>query len=276
MVGNTYDRVSSEYSYPIPPQPIIQSYGHPGHSVTLSNPGYSTHDFATLDKIDLSQRLVNAVNNSSFHHDASTPQPHIFEDPTDGFEARNKFFDPIAYSYTEHTIGAQSEPQAIYLDQFSENSLPGSRARYMQAIPDGPTTGFQLPVGAPFQTPGQNNLASVDDEWSVTPSVIGHWRFSPNPHPNDNLHGINIQHVLGSEEFEQVHSPSKPKHLVGVPSPFIPGYTSRYTSEESRATSIECWPPSPLRIWRKLALQPLQGKLLVRCRSSAVTYYMKR
>lgn len=246
MVGNSYVRVSAEYPNSAPPQPLLQSYGHPGHSVTLSNPGCA-------------------------------PQPHIFEDSTDEFEAGNKFFDPIAYSYKEDTIGAQTVPQTIYLDQFSENSLTGSRTRYMQAMPGGPTAGSQLSVAAPFQTPGQNNLASVGDEWSVTPSVIGHRRFSPNPHPKDNLHGINIQHVLGSEEFEQLHSPSKTKHLVGVPSPFLPGYTWRYTSEESLATPIQCWPPFPLRIWWKLALQHLQGKeLLVRCRSSAVTYYMKR
>lgn len=278
MVGNGFTvRVSPEYSNSAPPQPIIQSYRHPGHGVTLSNSGCSAHGIATLDKIELSQQLVNVGNNSSFHHDATTPQPHIFEDPTDGFEPEDKFFDPIAYSYKEDTTGAQTVPQPGYLDQLSENSLTGSRARCMQAIPGGTTTGFQHSVGAPFQTPGQNNLASVGDESAVIPLVIGHRMYLPNPHPEDSLHGINIQHVLGSEEFRKIYSPSKTKHLVGVPSPFLPGLNCRYTSEETRASSKQSSPPFPLRIRWKLALLHLQGKeLLVRCRCSTTIYYMKR
>lgn len=278
MVGNGSNvRVSPEYSNLAPSQPIIQSYHQPGNGITLSNSGCSAHDIATLDEINLSQQLVNAVGNSSFHNDVSTPQPHIFEDSTDAFEPGNNFFVPIAYPYQEDTINAQTVPRARYLDPLSENSLTGSPARHMQAIPGGPKTGFQLSVGAPFQTPGQNNLASAGDESSVPPLVIEYPRYSPNPHPRNNIHGINIQHVLGSEEFEQIHAPSKTKHLVDVPSPFLPGYTWCYPSEESRATSTQCSPPFPLRIWWKLALPHLQGKeLLVRCRSSATTCYMKR
>lgn len=279
MVGNGSNvRGSPVYSNPAPSQPIIQSYRRPGNGVTLSNSGCNAHDIATLDEIKLSQQLVNAVGNSSFHNDVvSMPQPHISGDPTDGFEPGNNFFNPIAYPYQEDTINEQTVPQARYLDPLFENSLTESPARYMQAIPGGPKTGFQLSVGAPFQTPGQNNLASPGDESSVPPLVIGYRRFSPNPHLRNNLHGINIQHVLDSEEIEQIHAQSKTKHVVGVPSPFLPRYTWCYTSEESGATSTQCSPPSPLRIWWKLAFPHLQGKeLLVRCRSSARTCYMKR
>lgn len=276
MVGNGSNfRLSPGYSNPAPSKPIIQSYRQPGDGITLSNSRCSAHDIQTLDKIRLSQQLVNAVGSSSFHNDVSTLQPHIFEDLPFGFEPDNSF-DPIAYSYQEDAITAQTVPQARYLDPF-ENSLTGSPARCMQAIPVGPKTRFQLSVGAPFQTPGQNNLASAGDESSIPPLVIGYPRLSPNPNPSNNVHGINIQHVLGSEEFEQIHAPSKTKDLVDVPSPCIPGCTWCYTSEESRATPTQCSPPSPLRIWWKLALPHLQGKeLLVRCRSSAMTCYMKR
>lgn len=273
MVGNGSNvRLSPEYSNPAPLQPIIQSNRRPGNGVTLSNSGYSTYDIATLDEINLSQHLVNAVGNSSFHNDVSMPQPHISADPTDGFEPGNNYFDPITYPYQEGTINAQTVPQARYLDPF-ENSLTGSPARYMQAIPGGPKTGFHHSVGAPFKTPVQNNLASADDEPVVPPVVIEYRRFSPNPHLRNDFHGINID----SEEMEQIHAPIKTKHVVGVPSPFLPSYKWCYTSGESRATSTQCSPPSPLRIWWKLAFPHLQGKeLLVRCRSSARTCYMKR
>lgn len=274
MVGNGFNvRVSPEYSNPAPLQPIVQSYRQPGNGVTLSNSGCSAHDIATLDEITLSQHLVNAVGNSPFHNVVSMPQPHISADPTDGFNPGNNFFDPITYPYQEGTINAQTVPQARYLDTF-ENSLTGSPARHMQAIPGGPETGFQLSVEAPFQTPVQNNLASAGDESSVPPLVIGYQRFSP---PRNNLHGINIQHVLDSEEIEQIHAPIKTKHVVGVPSPFLPRYKWCYTSGESRATSTQSSPPFPLRIWWTLAFPHLQEKeLLVRCRSSARTCYMKR
>lgn len=278
MVGNGSNvRVSPGYSNPAPSKPIIQSYCQPGNGITLNNSRCSAHNIATLDEISLSQQLVNVVGNSSFHNDVSTLQPHIFEDSTFGFEPGNISFEPIAYRYREDAINAQTVPQAGYLDPLSENSLTGSPARCMQAMPVGPKTRFQLSVGALFQTPGQNNQASAGDESSVPPLVIGYPRFSPNPHPRNNFHGINIQHVVSSEEFEQIHAPSKTKDLVDVPSPCLPGCTWCYTSEESRATSTQCSPPSPLRIWWKLALPHLQGKeLLVRCRSSATTCYMKR
>lgn len=267
-VGNV--RVSAEYSNAAPLQPTFQSYRQPGNSITPGNPRCSAHEIVTSEEISLSPQLVNAVGNSSFHHDLSTLQPHICEDSTDGFEG-NIFFDPIDYPYQEDTIHAQNLPQARYFGPLSENFLTGSPARFMQAIPGRPKTRAQLSVGALFHTPGPNNLASAGDESSVPPLVMGYQMFSPNFHPGNNLHGINTPHVIGSEEFEQFYSPDKmEKHLVGVPSPFLPRNSRRYTSEESRATSTQCSPPSPLKIWWNLALQHLQGKeLLVRCRSSA-------
>lgn len=265
-------RVSLEYSNPEPSEPIVQSYRQPGNGVTLSNSGCIAHDIATLDEITLSQHLVNAVSNSSFHNVVSMPQPHISADPTDGFDPGNYFSDPITYSYQEGSINAQTIPQASYLDTF-ENSLTGSPARYMQAIAGGPKTGFQLSVEAPFQTPVQNNLASAGDESSVPPLVIEYQRFSP---LGNNLHGINIQHVLDSEEIEQIHAPIKTKHVFSVPSHFLPRYKWCYASGESRATSTQSSPPFPLRIWWNLAFPHLQEKeLLVRCRSSARICYMK-
>lgn len=257
IVGNASNvRVNPDYSNPAPPQPTVPSDRYPGHTVTLSNSGSSAHGFATWCKTGSSR--------------ASTPQPHILEGLEDGFEPGNKSFDPIAYS-SKDTIGTQTVPHARY-DQLSKN-FTASRARNMQAISSGPTTRYQLSVGAPFQTPGQNNIPSAGDEWSKNPVDIGDRMFWPAPHPKDNLHGINIQYVPGCEEFERIHSPSKTKHLVGDSSYFLPRCSS--PSEETRATSKKCWPPSPLKIRWKLALLHLQGKeLLVRCRSSATTYYM--
>lgn len=278
MVGNgSSARVSPGYSNPGPSQPIIQSYRQPGNGINLSNSGCSAHDIATWDETNLSQQLVDVVGNSSFQNNVSTPQPHIFEDSTDGFVPANNLFDPIAYPYQGDTLNAQTVPLARYLDPLSENSLTGSPAGHMQAIPGGPKTGFLLSVGAPFRTPGQNNLASAGDELSVHPLVIGYPRFSPNPHPRNNLHRRNIQHVLGIEEFEHTDVPGKTKHLVNVLSLFPPGCTCCYTSEKSQATSTQCSPPSPPENLVETGSPiPSRERAVVRCRSSATTCYMKR
>lgn len=214
---------------------------------------------------------MNAVGNSSFSNDLSTLQPQICEDPTDGFELGNNFFDPNIYPYQQYTNNAQTVPPAGYFDSLSENSLTESPARYMQVIPGEPKTGVQLSVRAPLHTPCQNDPASAGDESFVPTLVMGYPRFSPTLHPGNDLYGINIQHVINGEKLEKIHASNKTReHLIGVPSPSLLGNTWCYTSEKSQATFTQCSPPSPLRIWWKLALQHLQGKeLLVRCRNSA-------
>lgn len=215
---------------------------------------------------------MNAAGNSLFSNDLSTLQSQICEDPTDGFELGNNLFDPNTYPHQQYTNNAQTVPLARYFDSLSENSLTESPARYMQVIPGGPKTRVQLSVGAPLHTPGQNNLASADDESFVPTLVMGYPRFSPTLHPGNNPYGINIQHVINGEKSEKIHALNKTrKYLTGVPSPSLLENTWCYTSEESRATFTQCSPPSPLKIWWKLALQHLQGKeLLVRCRNSAM------
>lgn len=268
MVGNGSNvRVSPEYSNAAPSPPISRSYRQPSNGITPSNSRCSAPEIATSEEIPLSQQLVNAVGNYSFHKDPSMLQPYIYDS-----------LDPVGYPYQEDAINAQTAPQARTFDPLYKDSLTGSPANYMQAIPGGPKTRIPLSVEARFQTLVQNNPASAGEESSVPPLIMGYPSFSPTFHPENNLHGIGIQHVLGSEDFEQIYTPNKArKHLVGVPSPSLPGNTWCYTSEESRATPTQCSPPSPLRIRWKLALQHLQGKeLLVRCRSSATICSIKR
>lgn len=279
MIGNGCNvRVSAECSNAGSSRPISHSYRQSRNGMIPSNFRCSAHEITRSEEMPLSQQPVNAVGNSSFHKDLSTLQPHICKDSTDGFELGNNFFGSIVYPYQENTITMQTASQALYFDPLSEDSLTGSPAICTEATPGGPKTTVPLSVGAQFQTQGQNDPASAGDESFVPPLIIGYPRFSPTLYPRSNLHGINIQHVLVSEDPEQFYAPDKTrKHVIDVPSHFLPENTWCYTFEESRANPTQCWPPSPLRIRWKLALQHLHGKeQLVRCRSSATICYIKR
>lgn len=241
MVGNGFNvRVSGNYSNAAPSQQITRSFCQPGNGITPSNCSCSPHGIAMADEIPLDQHFLNAVGHSSVHEGIST-LPQIYGISTNDFQHRNIFRDPVGIVYQADTMNEQTLPQEGYFVPF-ETPPTGSAARYMPTMPGGPKTRVQRSVGARLHTPGQKNLASSGDEWSVPALIMGHPSLPPIVHPGNNLHGTNFQDVMSSEEVEQINAPyKKRKHS----SPLLPGNAWCSSFEESGTASTQCSPPSP-------------------------------